>query len=83
MNKLTIGIPYAWKRSNSTLHFLLKCYILSLLDALEEETYESKETIVDLFVLAGVLVSELRSVMEAMQAHMTLHKARLARWVEK
>ena len=37
MNNLTIGIPYAWKRSESTLHFLLKGYILSLLDSLEEE----------------------------------------------
>ena len=36
-NNLTIGLPYTWKRSDSTLHFLLKGYILSLLDALEEE----------------------------------------------
>ena len=32
---MTIGLPYAWKRSDLTLHFLLKGYILSYLDALE------------------------------------------------
>ena len=36
-NNLTIGLPYAWKCSDSNLHFLLKGYLLSLLDALEEE----------------------------------------------
>ena len=36
-DNLTIGLLYAWKRSASTLHFLLKGYILSLLDALGEE----------------------------------------------
>ena len=36
-NNLTISLPYAWKCSDSTLHFILKGYILSLLDALEED----------------------------------------------
>ena len=36
-NKLIIILPYAWKCSKSTLEFLLKGYILSLLDALEED----------------------------------------------
>ena len=37
MNNLTIGLPYAWKHSESTLHILLKGYILSYLNALEED----------------------------------------------
>jgi len=36
-NNLTIGLPYAWKRSELTLHYLLMGYILSLLDELKEE----------------------------------------------
>ena len=41
-NNLTIGLLYAWKRFDSTLHFLLKGYILSLLGALEEENLREK-----------------------------------------
>ena len=37
LNNLTLGLPYSWKLFDSTLHCLLKGYILSLLDALEEE----------------------------------------------
>ena len=36
-NNLTFGLPYAWKSSDSTLHFLLKGYIFGPLDTLEEE----------------------------------------------
>ena len=39
MNNLIIGLPYAWKRSESTLQCLLECYILSLLDALKEDNF--------------------------------------------
>ena len=50
LNNLTLVLPYAWKRSDSTLHCLLEGYILSLLDALKEENLESKETIVHCFL---------------------------------
>ena len=43
IDNLTFGLPYAWKLSNSTLHFLLKGYILRYLDALEEENLWEKE----------------------------------------
>ena len=42
-NNLTFGISYAWKCSELTLHCLLKGYILSLLDALEEENLWEKQ----------------------------------------
>ena len=46
MNNLTLGLPYAWKHSDLTLHCLLEGYILSLLDALKGGILERKETIV-------------------------------------
>ena len=41
-NKLTFGLPYAWKCSDSTLYFLLKGYVLDPLDTLEEENWREQ-----------------------------------------
>ena len=47
-NNLTIGLPYAWKCFDLTLHLLFKGYILRYLDSLEEDNFERKYTIVEL-----------------------------------
>ena len=48
LNNLTLVLPYAWKRSDSTLHCLLEGYILSLLDALKEENFGEKGNYISL-----------------------------------
>ena len=48
MKDLSIGLPYVGKCSMLTLHFLLKGYILSYYEALEEDNFDRKYIIVEL-----------------------------------